>query len=305
MAATLTSRIPHDAGDPVFAIWVLWWNAQATPLTDAWWNAPMMWPMPGAMALSEHLLGLSVVATPLQLCGVNPIAAYNVCLLLTYALSGFFAFLLARRLTGSTFAGICAGLAFGFAPYRASQLAHLQVLSSQWMPLALLGLHAYLSTGARRWLVVFGAAWLIQALSNGYFLLFFPVLVVAWLAWFVDWRRAPGRGLAIVVGVGHRVAADSCRSCSNTARSTNGWAWSRKVAEIRDFSAMPASFLHAAPLMKFWREGPAHTYEQYLFTGVTVVLLALAGLVLLLVRKTRGPVVAGRAPISFMLRARC
>ena len=30
---------------------------------------------------------------------------------------------------------------------------------------------------------------------------------------------------------------------------------------------MPASFLHAAPLMKFWREGPAHTYEQYLFTG--------------------------------------
>ena len=55
----------------------------------------------------------------------------------------------------------------------------------------------------------------------------------------------------------------------------------RKVAEIREFSAMPASFLHAAPLMKFWREGPAHTYEQYLFTGVTVVLLALAGLVLL------------------------
>ena len=62
------------------------------------------------------------------------------------------------------------------------------------MPLALLGMHAYLSTGARRWLVVFGAAWLLQALSNGYFLLFFPVLVVVWLAWFVDWGGRRPRG---------------------------------------------------------------------------------------------------------------
>jgi hypothetical protein len=298
VAATLTSRIPHDPGDPVLAIWILWWNAQATPLTDAWWNAPMMWPMPGAMALSEHLLGLSLVATPLQLCGVNSIAAYNVCLLLTYALSGFFAYLLARRLTGSTFAGICAGLAFGFSPYRASQLAHIQVLSSQWMPLALLGLHAYVSTGARRWLVVFGAAWVIQALSNGYFLLFFPVLVVAWLAWFVDWRRAPGRGLAIVAA--WAIASLPLLPVLLKYREVHQrLGLTRTVAEIRDYSATPASFLYAAPLMRFWREGVAHNYEQYLFTGVTVILLALAGLVLLLIRKTRGPVAAGRTPILF------
>ncbi len=216
----------------------------------------MMWPMPGAMALSEHLLGLSLVATPLQLAGVNPIAAYNVCLLLTYALSGFFAFLLGRRLTGSTFAGVCAGLAFGFSPYRASQLAHIQVLSSQWMPLALLGLHAYVSSGARRWLVVFGAAWVIQALSNGYFLLFFPVLVVAWLAWFVDWRKAPGRGLAIVAA--WAIASLPLLPVLLKYREVHEHlGLTRKVAEIREFSAVPASFLHAAPLMRFWREGPA------------------------------------------------
>ena len=241
----------------------------------------MMWPMPGSMALSEHLLGLSLVATPLQLVGVNPIAAYNVCLLLTYALSGFFAFLLGRRLTGSTFAGVCAGLAFGFSPYRASQLAHIQVLSSQWMPLALLGLHAYLSSGARRWLVVFGVAWVLLALSNGYFLLFFPVLIVAWLAWFVDWRKAPGRGLAIVTA--WMVASLPLLPVLLKYREVHEHlGLTRKVAEIREFSAIPASFLHAAPLMRFWREGPADNYEQYLFTGVTVVLLALAGLALVL-----------------------
>ena len=52
----------------------------------------MMWPMAGAMALSEHLVGLSVVATPLQWAGLNSIAAYNICFLLTFALSGFFAY---------------------------------------------------------------------------------------------------------------------------------------------------------------------------------------------------------------------
>lgn len=258
----------------------------------------MMWPLPGSMALSEHLLGLSLVATPLQLAGVSPIAAYNICLLLTYALSGFFAFLLGRRLTGSTFAGICAGLAYGFSPYRASQLAHIQVLSSQWMPLALLGLHAYLTTGARRWLVVFGAAWVVQALSNGYYLLFFPVLILGWLAWFVDWRKAPGRGIAILsTWVAASLALLPVLLKYREVHERLGL--TRKVAEIREFSAVPASFFHAAPLMRFWREGPAENYEQYLFTGVTVVLLALAGLALLCVRRLRAPVAAARAPIVF------
>ena len=75
----------------------------------------------------------------------------------------------------------------------------------------------------------------------------------------------------------------------------------RTVAEIREFSAVPASFLHAAPLMKLWREGPADNHEQYLFTGVTVVLLACAGLVLLLAR--RRSVDAGRTTILFYAAA--
>ena len=89
VAAHLSSRVPHDAGDPLLNIWILWWNAQAVPLTERWWSPAMMWPMPGAMALSEHLLGLSLVATPLQLAGASVLTAHNVVLLLTYALCGF------------------------------------------------------------------------------------------------------------------------------------------------------------------------------------------------------------------------
>ncbi|MBE3075571.1 MAG: hypothetical protein IMZ75_11625 [Actinobacteria bacterium] len=166
LGANLSLRIPHDPGDPILNTWILWWNAQAVPFTARWWDPPIFYPMSGALALSEHLFGIALFTTPMQWAGVGPLAAYNVALILSFGLSGFFAYLLGRHLTGSTLAGFCAGLAFGFAPYRASQLAHLQMLTSQWMPLALLAMHAYVEEGRRRWLVVFTGAWLIQALSN-------------------------------------------------------------------------------------------------------------------------------------------
>jgi hypothetical protein len=298
VAANLTSRVPHDAGDPLLNIWILWWNAQAVPLTERWWDPPMMWPMPGAMALSEHLLGLSLFTTPLQLAGANVLTAHNVFLLLTYASSGFFGYLFVRRLTDSTLAGICGGLAFGFSPYRASQLSHIQVLTAQWMPLALLGMHAYVSTGRRRWLVVFGVAWLLQALSNGYFLLFFPVLVVLWLLWFVDWRNAPRRGLALV----------AAWAVASIPLLPILWKYyvvhralglKRTIPEIREFSAIPESFLHPAPLLRLWPEGTAASYEHFLFPGVTVVLLAAIAIVFLLIRRESARGAGERSPILF------
>src|SRR5574339_1119469 len=61
LTAHLSSRIPHDPGDPVLNTWILWWNAQTLPFTDAWWSPPIFYPMPGALALSEHLFGTALV----------------------------------------------------------------------------------------------------------------------------------------------------------------------------------------------------------------------------------------------------
>ena len=54
-------------------------------------------------------------------------------------------------------------------------------------PLAMLGLHAYVDTGRRRWLALYGAAWMLQGAANGYALVFLSV-VVAYSAWV--WRLA-------------------------------------------------------------------------------------------------------------------
>src|SRR5215213_1616799 len=78
----LASAIPNDAGDPALNTWILWWNAQAIPFLPAWWNAPSFFPGAGTLAFSENLLGLSVIATPIQWLGFSPQVAYNTVLLL-------------------------------------------------------------------------------------------------------------------------------------------------------------------------------------------------------------------------------
>src|SRR5262249_23461587 len=114
----------------------------------------------------------------------NPLAAYNVAFLLSFPLCGLAAYALALELTGRRDASLLAGLAFAFAPYRMGQLAHLQMLSYYWAPVRLVGLPRYLRTDDWRWLMLFGTAWLLQALTNGYALFHLSVLVALWMIWF-------------------------------------------------------------------------------------------------------------------------
>ena len=275
------------------------------PFTERWWNPPIFYPMPGGLALSEHLAGLGLITTPLQLLGASPLAAYNVALIVSFGLSGFFAFLLVRRLLEKsdqtravcTLAGVCAGLAYGFGPYRAGQLSHLQVLTSQWMPLALLAMHAFLDDGRRRWLVLLSVAWIVQALSNGYYLLFFPVLVALWFAWFVDWRRAPSRGIALAATW---VAASLLLvpSLLKYVAVHRELALSRSFGEMVRFSAKPDSLFHSSPMLAFWPHGPAETTEGFLFPGITVIVLVAAAGVAGLTQLKRRPRFE-RSPLVF------
>jgi hypothetical protein len=274
MPARLTSRIPFDAGDPVLVTWILWWNTQAMPFTERWWSPPIFYPLTGALALSEHFFGVALFTTPLQLAGLPAVGAYNVALILSCWLSGFLAFLLGRRLTGSATAGVIAGVAFAFAPYRAGQLSHLHVLTAQWMPLALLAMHAYLEDRRSRWLALFALAWVLQALSNGYFLLFFPVLIAAWLVWFVRWTAEPRPGL-MLAGTFALSSLLLVPSLLKYREVHEALGLSRQWSEMLTYSAEPASFLRMAYHLKFYPYVAPKTQEDFLFPGITAVVLTL------------------------------
>ena len=154
LVTKLSEVVASDPGDPLLNTWILWWNAHAVPVTTRWWNAPSFFPATGALAFSEVLLGLAPLTTPIQWLGHTPVAAYNVAFLVTFPLSALAAHALAHRLCGRHDAATIAGLVYGFSPYRVAHFPQIQLLTSFWMPLALLGLHEYVSSKKRRWLAI-------------------------------------------------------------------------------------------------------------------------------------------------------
>ena len=52
----------------------------------------------------------------------------------------------------------------------------------------------------------------------------------------------------------------------------------RSIGEMRAYSAYPAAFLSATPMLRFWHTAEPRTTEQYLFPGVTALALVVAGL---------------------------
>src|SRR4029453_9293712 len=114
-----------------------------------YWNANIFHPHPLALAYSEHLTPQAAMILPVWALTKNPILCYNLVFLSTFLLSAFGMFLFVRNLTASQGAAFVAGLAFGFAPYRFGTMSHVQVLSSMWMPFALLGAHRFFQSGLR------------------------------------------------------------------------------------------------------------------------------------------------------------
>ena len=276
----LTHDIPGDFGDPLFTSWVLSWDA--THLGRGWWSANIFAPHPLSLAYSEQFLPQALQALPIYAATKNPILCYNLLFLSTFALSALGMFLLGRELTGSAVAGFVAGLAFAFTPSRIANIPHLQVLSSAWMPFALYGWHRYFATERVRPLAGAAAAWLMQNLSSGYYLLFFTPIVVLYIAWELT-RRARWRNASTLLHIGLAIAI--------VLAATAPFLWPylelrrlgfspRSLAETQRFSADVYAYFTADPNLWLW--GPiAQAWpksEGLLFPGVTIVLLAAIGL---------------------------
>ncbi len=274
----LGTTIASDEGDPLLVASILHWNAVNVPLSDRWWQFPVFAPTRDTLTFSEHFLGLIPLSTPLHWFTHDPVATYNLVTLLTFPLCGLAMFALAYRLTRHTTAAFLAGLAFAFAPYRFSQLPHLQVLAFFWGPLALLGLHGYLETGRRRWLVLYGAAWMLQGATNGYALVFLSVLIGFWVIWFIVSRRRWKALIAIAVAtVVSALPFVPILARYASAHALHGF--TREPGAIRAFGADLAAVLCAPSKLTVWGWlRVACQGEGELFPGLVVAVSAVVAL---------------------------
>lgn len=275
----MADAIPADLGDPLLNTWILWWNAQQLPFTEAYWNAPAFAPMTRAFALSETLLGLTWLTTPLQWMGASPVVAYNVMYVAEPLLNGLSAYWLCLVLTSRRDAALIGGLAFAFAPYHATQVSHIQTNATYFMPIALAALHRYWTTAQRKWLVVLFVATALNALVCGYFLLFFSVLLAIVLLWLLIATRDVKKFGTVVGVLGLSVLAITpVIVMFRTVRLEYNLV--RSVEEMQRNSADATSmFLGANQLLVWPFPTDPDKPELAAYPGVVIVLLLLAGAV--------------------------
>lgn len=280
--------VPHDLGDPLLSTWTLWWNATRVPFTTEWWNGGIFYPAPGALALSDHRVGLGLITTPLILGGVTPLAAHNVALLASYVLSAAAAYALGFVLTRSLAAAFIAGLVYGFHPFRAEHIPHLELLSGYWLPLALLALHRWLDVFQRRWLVLLAVALVLAAFTTGYYFFFLGVLIGLWLLWFLPWDL-PARRYA-ELGAALAVPFVPLLPVLLTYRSIHQqFGLGRSIVEIEELSADLRGWVTPPEPIAFWNVPAAwHLPEGSVFPGLTATLLVAVSLVLVW-RERSGP----------------
>jgi hypothetical protein len=274
LAARLSSVVPYDLGDPLILTWVLWWNARATPFTSAWLDAPIFYPSTGTILYTDALLGVWPVTTSLQWLGVTPLAAHNLLVIASFALSAFTAYLLCARLFWDRGAAFAGGLAYGFAVYRVAQIVHLHILLTYWIPLILLGLHEYFATRRRAWLLLAGGAWAAQGLTSGYFLVYGAILVALWAIYFLRFEVLRWLEVAAAFGLA-LLATWPWWSLYRSVHAKYGF--ERGIGEAELYGADVMSVTYAPPSLTLWGQWlGAGTSENQCFPGFVLAAVCVA-----------------------------
>jgi len=272
----VNTRVGVHFLDPVLNASILWWNALIVPFSPAWWSGLHYYPSPDVSAFTENLVGISVFASPVYWLTHNPITAYNVALFLTWPLSAFTTYLLVYFVMRRHDAAFLAGLAYGFSPFRTTEFGHIQMISSYWLPLCLLGLHGFLAQRRARWLWLFGVAWILQSLANGYSLFFGGTLIALWLLYFCSTRRAWRAAVSILVAW----ALSSVPLVPILIKYRNVheyFAMHRALSEILAMSARPHSWVEVSPDVWFWHRLLPEGRDD-LFPGLTALAVVVAAI---------------------------
>lgn len=274
-------RAVTDVADPLLDSWALAWVAHQLP-TDPrhLFDANRYYPANGTLALTDPMIALAVLVSPVQYAFENPILTLNAAMLLSIALSGLGAFLLVRYLTGSTAAGGVAGSVFAFNPYRLSQLSHVNLQAAGFIPLLFLSISRYLDRGRARDAAGVGIfLWLVSASCAYYGLFTWTVLVavVPYEAWRTGAWKKPRRLLGLVLAFALSGAAFVPLALP-LLRLQSDLAVARSLPRVQRASARPGDYLRSGAHLHQAIGFPPPSNERTLFPGLLAVTLGVVAL---------------------------
>jgi Interleukin-like EMT inducer len=204
LARELGGAFP-DNTDPRLFSWVMqsvFRNLVARPALLFHGNA--FYPLGQSLTLAEPLLTPALVAGPLLVLTGNAVLAYNVTLVLLWALSGWATYAVTGWITGSRGAAVVAMLVFTVAPARVEYAVEFQIEMTAGIPLAVYAGLRFLEGQRLRHLAAFVAVFWAQAVAVWYYAVILGVglalLAIQYVA--LHWTGWQKRALVALAGGG-------------------------------------------------------------------------------------------------------
>ena len=277
-----------DPGDSAFFAWALGWFVHAVKTDPA--SLPhgnIYHPARYTLGMDEPIFGTSVLALPLAPFTDDAVLMLNVVRLLTYVLSAFGVYLLAKELGAADSPALIAGAFFAFSPMRADQVAHLSTLGTQWLPFVLLFLLRFARTSRRRDAMLASLFFVLAGWACGYHgMLGLVLLPPAALVLLWDRLRELPRALPAVALAG--LGLYPLYVLHQAAFVPHGFVRGR--AETVFYSASLESFLATSPWNRLYGELTTQFRNEgsgYLFPGLVVPALVALGVFGLAKRRAR------------------
>lgn len=295
----LTTHVPGDGIDDPALAWNLWWvrfsiiERHANPFDCRW----LFWPIGINLAFYTLTVLNGLLSVPLQLV-FEIVPASNALLLLSFTLSGYGAFLLARQVwaprqkRGSNFwaAAWLAGLIYAFAANKLfyAALGQFNIASSQWIPFCALYLwRTGQPRGHLRDAVLAGLFLGLQAWAEATFASFLLILIALYALWQAiehPWRGWPaqfGRLACLVIVFAATIAPMLANMLPDLRVEGDFFTSGGGFADV--FSADLAGYLvppmHHPLLGQLVNRMPfPHDKGQHVYLGYGVMALAVLGL---------------------------
>lgn len=186
LISNFTSAL-SSKGDELLITWILNWNIHAffsNPLNI--FNANIYYPYLNSLAFSDSFFTSALISIiPVKIFN-EPVVAYNFNILFSLITLGFFTYLFTYYLTKNHFSAVISGTLVVFSTYTLNRTMHLQLISIQWIPLALLFFLKFARSGIFKYLLLSSLFFILQTANSflpGYFLIicFLSFLLIFYL----------------------------------------------------------------------------------------------------------------------------
>lgn len=162
----LTTHMPGTSSDTLLHYWNGWWVRTALSQGQSPLNSQLLFYPNGISLVTHNIAWLNILPWIVLAPLVGGIPAYNLVLLGSLLLCGWAAYLLASRVTGSTWAAFLAGVIYIAWPNRISQLDHPNLIATWLSPIFMLGLVNLLERSRWRDAILTGAAFALVGYSR-------------------------------------------------------------------------------------------------------------------------------------------